>query len=94
MLSFGKMKANVSKKVNMVWSAMTLEPVVAMYCMITALSGITGEELYLRKACSVNLNHSMEICENIYNYQEVQIKTQELVSGVQVSYVLTQWASC
>ena len=75
----------------MVWSKMTLEPVVAMYCMIAALSGITGEELYLRKGCSVNLNHSMEICENIYDHQEVQIKTQELVSGVQDSYAGAQW---
>ena len=62
--------------------------------MITALSGITGEELYLRKAYSVNLNHSMEICENISDHQEVQIKTQELVSGVQVSYEGAIWTSC
>ena len=94
MLSFGKMKANVSKKVNIVWSAMTLEPVVAMYCMITALSYITGEELYLKKAWSVNLKYTMEICENIYDHQEVQIETQELVSGIQVSYARAQRTSC
>ena len=75
----------------MVWSTMTLSPVVAMYCMVTAF---TGEELYIIKACSVNLNHSMEIFENIYDHQEVQIKTQELVSGVQVSYEGAIWTSC
>ena len=94
MLSFSKTKANVSKKVKMMWSTMTVEPVVAMYCMITALSYITGEELYLKKACSVNLNYTMEICENIYDHQEVQIETQELVSGIQVSYARAQRTSC
>ena len=74
----------------MVWSTMTVEPVVAMYCMITALSYITGEELYLIKACSVNLNYTREICGNISDHQEVQIKTQELVSGIQVSYAAAQ----
>ena len=28
----------------------------------------------------------MEVCQNISDHQEVQIKTQELVTGVQVSY--------
>jgi hypothetical protein len=75
----------LSEYVRRVLSAMTVEPVVAMYCLIIALSGIPGEELYLKKACIVNLNHSMEICDNIHDHQEAQIETQKLVSGVQVS---------
>ena len=67
-----------------VWNNITVEPVIAMYCLIIALSSIPGEELYLKKACKVNLNHSMEICDNIYEYEAVQIETQKLVSGVQV----------
>ena len=66
-----------------VWNNITVEPVVAMYCLILALSGIPGEELYLKKACKVNLNHSMEICDNIYDHEAAQIETQKLVSGVQ-----------
>ena len=75
----------LSEYVRPVLSKMTVEPVVAIYCLIIALSGIPGEELYLRKACTVNLNHSMEICDNIHHHQEAQIETQKLVSGVQVS---------
>ena len=67
-----------------VWNNITVEPVVALYCFIIALSGIPGEELYLKKACKVNLNNSMEICDNIYEYEAIQIETQKLVSGVQV----------
>ena len=66
-----------------VWNNITVEPVVAMYCLIIALSEIPGEELYLKKACKVNLNHSMEICDNIYDHEAAQIETQKLVSGVQ-----------
>ena len=79
MAIFGKLK----EKVLLVWQNITIDPVVAMYCLVIALSGIPGEELYLKKACNVNLNHSMEICDNIQNHQEEQMATQKLVSGVQ-----------
>ena len=77
----------VSHQVRYIWSHVTIEPVVAMYCLIIALSGIPGEELYLKKACTVNLNHSMETCHNIHDNEEAQIETQKLVSAVQVSSV-------
>ena len=59
----------LSEYVRPVLSKMTVEPVVAMFCLIIALSGI----------------HSMEICDNIHDHQEAQTETQKLVSGVQVS---------
>ena len=81
----GNMFARMSKFVDNVWSNITIEPVMAMYCLIIALSGIPGEELYLKKACKVNLNHSAEICDNIYDYEAAQMETQKLVSVVQVN---------
>ena len=86
----GNIFTKVSEYLRTVWSNITLEPVMAMYCLIIALSEIPGEELYLKKACKVNLNHSMEICDNIYDYEEAQVETQKLVSGVQVNLVLNQ----
>ena len=62
----------------------TVEPVVVLYCLIVALSGIPGGELYVKKACRVNLNHTREVCDNIYNHTEVQMENQKLVSGLQV----------
>ena len=73
-----------------VWDNITVEPVVVMYCLIIALSSIPGEELYLKKACTVNLNHSMEICNNIYEHEETQIETQKMVSGIQVEIYFFQ----
>ena len=78
---FGRVK----EKVLLVWRNITIEPVVAMYFLISALSIIPGQELFLKKACYVNLKHTMEICENIQNHEEEQIATQKLVSGVQVT---------
>ena len=33
------------------WRNITVEPVVVLFTVILALSGIPGEELYLMKAC-------------------------------------------
>ena len=64
-------------------ASITVEPVIVLYCLITALSGIPGEELYVKKACRVNLNYTAEVCDNIYEHEEAQLATQRLVSGLQ-----------
>ena len=76
------------RKLGMVMSNITVEPVVALYCLITALNTIPAEELYLKTACSVNLNYSTNICNDIYQYEDVQIETQQLVSELQVSVLI------
>ena len=68
-----------------VWSNTTIEPVIAIYYLIIALSGIVGEELYLKKACLVNFNNSVEVCDNIYAHKEIQVETQKYISGIQVT---------
>ena len=62
----------------------TVEPVIGVFYLVLALSGIPGEELYLKKTCLVNLNNSREVCDNIFDNEEVQIETQQHVSGIQV----------
>ena len=66
-----------------IWRNITVEPVVIFYCLVVALSGIPGEEMYVKKACLVNLNHTREVCDNIYDHKEIQLETQKLVSGLQ-----------
>ena len=70
------------------WQNITIEPVVAMYFLVGALSIIPGQELFLKKACNVNLNYCMDICESIHDHDEEQIQTKKLVSGVQVTYYM------
>ena len=66
-----------------IWKNITVEPVLIFYCLVVALSGIPGEEMYVKKACIVNLNHTREVCDNIYEHKEIQLETQKLVSGLQ-----------
>ena len=41
----------VAKVGRRLWRNITVEPVVVLFTVILALSGIPGEELYLMKAC-------------------------------------------
>jgi len=40
------------------WSTITIEPVVVLFCIIGSISSISSEVLYLQKGCQVNLNQS------------------------------------
>ena len=42
------------------------------------------KELYLEKACKVNLNHSSGICDNLANHTTIKIEIQKEVAGIQV----------
>ena len=85
------MMERASQFIRNVWTHTTIEPVIAIFYLIMALSGIPGEELYLKKACIVNLNYTSEICDNIYSHKEVQIETQKYISGIQVILSLSRY---
>ena len=62
-----------------------LEPVVLLYYMATSSIFGPTQELYIEKACKVNLNYSEALCNNIKNYSEVNVETQKLVANAQVN---------
>ena len=74
----------VRGRLRMTWTNITIEPVVLLYCIIDSLSGISSEELYLQKACLVNLNYSVAVCSNLTQQDAIQLETQQKVSAVQV----------
>lgn len=76
--------------VRQLWKNITLEPVVILYTLILALSSIPGEELYLMKACKVNLNLSDAVCDDIYSHKDEQVATQQIVSGLQAHSAVLQ----
>ena len=45
------------------------------------------KELYLEKACKVNLNHSSGICDNLANHTTIKIEIQKEVAGIQVVFL-------
>lgn len=64
-------------------SSIVLEPVAFLLMVFVGLIMLTSQELYLMKACKVNLNFTAAECENINNHSHVQISTQQYVSEIQ-----------
>lgn len=75
----------ITRKLNIIWNNVTIEPLAFITFLIVFLSDISTQELYIQKACQVNLQYSAEICANLSQHKEVQIETQEYVSGVQAN---------
>ena len=62
------------------YKQVTVEPVVMLFCLNLGLTGISSQDLYLQKACRVNLNISREICDNLHNNREAQVRRRELTA--------------
>ena len=46
---------------------------------------IHDQELYIEKACKVNLDLSSGICDNLANHTDIKIEVQKEVAGIQVA---------
>ena len=75
------------EKVRTLVVSIKMEPVMLLYAMCFATIWGPTQELYLQKACKVNLNYSEVECDNIKskNNSDIQTETQQLVAGIQVT---------
>ena len=55
---------------------MTVEPVVLLFCINLGLTGISTLDLYLQKACRVNLNISRDICDHLQSHPGAQVRPE------------------
>ena len=80
------MAARLSSKLLLAVSSLTVEPLVFLVVLIKAFSGIASNDLYLQKACQVNLNFSESVCANLTQpeHNVTQDTVQQYVSSVQV----------
>ena len=74
----------LGENIRNVFKNVSLEPVYFLFMAAMGMIAFTSQELYLMKACKVNLNFSESICENINNHTDTQILTQKYVSEIQV----------
>ena len=70
----------------------TVEPVFFLVFVNFGLIAISNQDLYLKKACLVNLNYTEEVCDNLQNQTDVQTEVQKYVSQIQAYNGLLQSA--
>ena len=73
------------EKIKYVFQNMTLEPVCFIFAMNWGFYAIASDQLYVDKMCQVNLNHSKEICDDIYSHPDLQRELQERVTSLKTN---------
>ena len=61
-----------------------------LYTLIETMSEISGEELYLQKACKVNFNQTAEVCYNLYDHPNLEVEIQKFVVGLKVNSIVSE----
>ena len=80
----------IEKHIKSIFKDVSLEPVCFLFMAAMGMTVYTSQELYLMKACKVNLNFSESHCENINNNTEIQVSTQKYVSEIQVRHLINK----
>ncbi|XP_013192361.1 probable peptidoglycan muropeptide transporter SLC46 [Amyelois transitella] len=80
-------KLNIFQKTKRMLSLITVEPILACYVMPSVLSALATQNLYLEKACRVNLRYDHHICDALTrretsNYTLEEEAVQTLVASV------------
>lgn len=78
---------DVFQKFKHMMSLITVEPILACYVMPSVLAALATQNLYLEKACRVNLGFSEHVCDaltrrNTANYTMEEEAVQTLVASV------------
>ena len=72
--------SSVIGKIKYLATNITLEPVCFIFALNFGFYAIASKQLYIEKVCTVNLNHTTEICDNLKAHQEIRYDNQELVT--------------
>lgn len=58
----------------------TVEPTMFFYMFAFQITSVIEQELFVQKACRVNLNYSAEICDDLLNKNNSDISKEVQVS--------------
>ena len=78
------------KKIRIIVENISIEPVFFIFAMCFGFYFIASDQLYIDKVCKVNLNISVDICNEIQKHDELQIMVQQYVSELKVHNKIIQ----
>ena len=73
----------VVERVKQVVKDIYLELVVFLFYICFGIFYVTSQQLYIEKACKVNLNNTDDVCGNIQDHNHNKIEAQKLISEIQ-----------
>jgi hypothetical protein len=62
-----------------------IEPAVFLFFISYGIFFVASQQLYIEKACKVNLGHNDTVCDNLSDHNATQLEAQKLISVLQVS---------
>ena len=80
------MRSKTFANIKYIWENITLEPVAFLFSLNFGFIAIAGSQLYVDKMCQVNLNYTVEICDNVNvnpEYKDIMIENQKKVVFLQ-----------
>ena len=79
------------KFISLAYKAISLEPIFFLLYLNIALVYISINDLYLAKACKVNLNYTETLCDDLHQHPELQKTTQKYVREELLLGFCTDW---
>lgn len=58
-------KLNIIQQCQRFWRELTVEPLVFCYVVPVLITALTDQNMYLEKACRVNMNYSSSLCDEL-----------------------------
>lgn len=86
-ITFKKALSSLRDSSTRIMRGVTVEPLLPLYIIGSVLTAFAAQNLYLDKACRVNLRFGDEICDALArrdtaSYKSQEIEVQKLVAGM------------
>lgn len=80
-------KLSFKEKAKLIFSNITVEPIIICYIIPSMMGALAGENLNLEKACRVDLSLDTQICDSLSNRnasgypEDIEVKIQRMVAS-------------
>lgn len=72
----GEGSADTPEPITKWYRLITVEPTMFLYMFAFMLTSVVEQAFFVHKACTVNHNYSLAICENLTQYDDIKKEVQ------------------